>query len=173
LYHFWFLLRQFKSLYFVFLMAVDEKLCDYSNGKWVRTKRDPLYNGTTCVKIHKTQNCLSNGRPDPGFLHWRWKPSECDLPRFDPNTFLDLISNKHVAFVGDSLSRNHLDSLLCMLSTVSNPESVRHKGSHWWLFRSHNAILSRYWSPFLVERKIPGPLYNTVYLDRVNTRWAF
>ncbi|BAT99574.1 hypothetical protein VIGAN_10102900 [Vigna angularis var. angularis] len=157
------------------VMAVDEKLCDYSNGKWVRTKRGPLYNGSSCVKIFKNRNCLSNGRPDSGFLHWRWKPSECHLPRFDPNIFLQLISNKRVAFVGDSLSRNHLSSLLCMLSTVSKPKIVHHRGSHWWLFRSHNAILSFYWSPFLVEgdqRKIPGPHYNTVYLDRVNMRWA-
>ena len=156
-------------------MAVYEKLCDYSNGKWVPTKRGPLYNGTTCAKIYQNQNCKSNGRPDTGFLYWRWKPSECHLPRFDPNTFLQLISNNHVAFVGDSLSRNHLDSLLCMLSTVSKPKRVRHQGSRWWLFRSHNATLSFYWSPFLVEgvqRQFPVPPYNTVYLDRVNMRWA-
>ncbi|WVZ12982.1 hypothetical protein V8G54_017512 [Vigna mungo] len=156
-------------------LPVYEKLCDYSNGKWVRTKRGPLYNSSSCVKIFQKQNCLSNGRPDSGFLHWRWKPSECHLPRFNPNIFLQLISNKHVAFIGDSLSRNHLSSLLCMLSTVSKPKNVHHRGSHWWLFRSHNATLSNYWSPFLVEgdqRNFPGPLYNTVYLDRVNMRWA-
>ncbi|KAL3031431.1 hypothetical protein AAZX31_02G029400 [Glycine max] len=154
---------------------VYENPCDYSNGKWVRTKRGPLYNGTTCVKMKKNQNCIANGRPDSGFLYWKWKPSECHLPRFDPNTFLQFISNKHVAFVGDSISRNHLESLLCMLATVTKPNRVRHQGSRRWHFPSHNAILSFYWSPFLVQgipRKNPGPHYNTVFLDRVNLRWA-
>ena len=113
---------QFKySSFNLFLLAVYENPCDYSNGKWVRTKRGPLYNGTTCVKMKKNQNCIANGRPDSGFLYWKWKPSECHLPRFDPNTFLQFISNKHVAFVGDSISRNHLESLLCMLATVTKP----------------------------------------------------
>ncbi|KAL5179024.1 Protein ALTERED XYLOGLUCAN 4 [Glycine soja] len=46
------------------------------------------------------------------------------LPRFEPQTFLQLISNKHVAFVGDSMPRNQLESLLCMLSTGSTPNLV-------------------------------------------------
>ncbi|CAJ1931521.1 unnamed protein product [Sphenostylis stenocarpa] len=164
-----------QSSLFASTPPVYEKPCNYSNGKWVHTKRGPLYNGTTCVKMKKNQNCITNGRPDSGFLYWRWKPSECHLPRFDPNTFLQLISNKHVAFVGDSVSRNHLESLLCMLSTVIKPNRVQHLGSRRWLFPSHNAILSFYWSPFLVQgvqRKTPGPLYNTVHLDIVDMRWA-
>ncbi|KAH1260054.1 Protein ALTERED XYLOGLUCAN 4 [Glycine max] len=153
---------------------VYEKPCDYSDGKWVRTKRGPLYNGTTCVKMKKNQNCIANGRPDLGYLFWRWKPSECHLPRFEPNIFLQLISNKHVAFVGDSVCRNHIESLLCMLATVIKPNRVRHEGSRRWLIPSHNAILSFYWSPFLVQgvqRQIKGPHYNTIHLDRVNIRW--
>ncbi|KAG5062028.1 hypothetical protein JHK85_003211 [Glycine max] len=87
---------------------VYEKPCDYTNGRW---------------------NCVGNSRPDLGFLYWKWKPSECNLPRFDPNTFLQLISNKHVAFVGDSLSRNHIESLLSMLTTVTKPNGFSHQGS--------------------------------------------
>ncbi|TKY69820.1 ALTERED XYLOGLUCAN 4 protein [Spatholobus suberectus] len=154
---------------------VYEKPCDYSNGKWIHNKRGPLYNGSTCVKMKKSQNCISNGRPDLGFLYWRWKPSHCHLPRFEPNTFLQLITNKHVAFVGDSLSRNHVESLLCLLGTALKPNRVHHQGSRRWYFPSHNANLSFYWSPFLVQgvpRKHTGPRYNTVYLNRVNKRWA-
>ncbi|XP_028194557.1 protein ALTERED XYLOGLUCAN 4-like isoform X2 [Glycine soja] len=158
------------------LPPVYEKPCDYTNGRWVRTKRGPLYNATNCPNMKEKQNCIANGRPDLGYLNWRWKPSECNLPRFDPNTFLQLISNKHVAFVGDSVSRNHLQSLLCMLTTVTKPNGLGHEGSNTrWHFPSHNAMLSFYWSPFLVDgvdRKIRRPPhYNKIYLDRVNARW--
>ncbi|RDX71774.1 Protein ALTERED XYLOGLUCAN 4, partial [Mucuna pruriens] len=155
---------------------VYEETCEYWNGKWVRDTREPLYNGSTCVtKMKKNQNCIANGRPDSGFIYWRWKASECHLPRFEPHTFLQLIHNKHVAFVGDSLARNHLESLLCSLATASKPKRLHYQGSRRWHFPSHNANLSFYWSPFLVQgvqRKNNGPLYNTVYLDRVNKRWA-
>ncbi|KAL2349375.1 hypothetical protein Fmac_003375 [Flemingia macrophylla] len=158
------------------MSPVHEKSCDYSNGRWVRDSRDPLYNSSTCVtRIKKSQNCINNGRPDSGFIYWRWKPSHCHLPRFEPNIFLKLISNKHVAFVGDSLARNHLESLLCLLGTVSKPTRVHHQGSRLWHFPSHNANLSFYWSPFLVQgvqRKNNGSHHNKVFLDRVNKRWT-
>ncbi|KAL9328083.1 hypothetical protein ACSQ67_003086 [Phaseolus vulgaris] len=149
--------------------------CDYFNGRWVLDKRGPLYNGTTCSTIKESQNCIINGRHDTSYLYWRWKPSQCHLPRFDPNTFLQLINNKHVAFVGDSLARNQIESLLCLLATASAPKRVHHKGSRRWHFASHNASLSLYWSPFLVQgvqRSSTGPLHNILHLDRVNEKWA-
>uniref|UniRef100_A0A0R0LB73 Uncharacterized protein n=1 Tax=Glycine max TaxID=3847 RepID=A0A0R0LB73_SOYBN len=130
---------------------VYEKPCDYTNGRWVRTKRGPLYNATNCPNMKEKQNCIANGRPDLGYLNWRWKPSECHLPR------------------------NHLQSLLCMLNTVTEPNGLSNEGSNQWHFPSHNAMLSFYWSPFLVhgvDRKIRRPPhYNKIYLDRVNIRW--
>ncbi|KAJ1375287.1 PMR5 N-terminal domain [Sesbania bispinosa] len=149
--------------------------CDYSDGKWVRDKRGPLYNGTTCRKIKKTHNCIINGRPDSGYLYWRWKPKKCQLPRFEPNTFLQLIKNRHIAFVGDSVANNQIESLICLLATASKPHGVYHKGSRRWHFPSHNANLSFYRSPFLVQgiqRSNTGPSYNSIYLDHVNERWA-
>lgn len=64
------------------------------------------------------QNCMRNGRPDTGFLYWRWKPRECELPPFDPERFLEMMRSKTWALIGDSISRNHVQSLLCMLSAV-------------------------------------------------------
>lgn len=154
---------------------IDEHPCDYFNGKWIHDKKGPLYNGTTCGTIKQGQNCITNGRPDSNYLYYRWKPNECKLPRFEPNTFLQLSKNRHISFVGDSLARNQFESLLCMLSTVSKPKPVHHKGSHWWHFPSHNATLSVYWSPFLVqgdERSKSGPNFNTIHLDRVNEKLA-
>ncbi|KAL2349374.1 hypothetical protein Fmac_003374 [Flemingia macrophylla] len=153
--------------------------CDYSNGDWVHDTRGPLYNETTCGTIKESEKCTLNGRPDSGYLYWRWEPSECNLPRFEPLVFLKLIQNKHVAFVGDSLARNQLESLLCMLATVSTPNLVYRSGKdnkfRRWHFLSHNANFSLYWSPFLVqgnERSNEGSYYNTMYLDHVNERWA-
>ncbi|MED6164994.1 hypothetical protein PIB30_095471 [Stylosanthes scabra] len=160
--------------------------CDYSNGKWVHDKRGPLYNGTSkYCKMKKNQNCIANGRPNTEYLYWRWKPNgkdDCNLPRFDPGTFLQLISNRHVAFVGDSVSRNQIESLICMLGSnndeddSSKPKRLYHKGSRKWNILSHNANLSFYWSPFLVRgdmrSKNNGPHYNKIYLDHVNKRWS-
>ncbi|KAH1058483.1 hypothetical protein GYH30_002870 [Glycine max] len=155
---------------------VYEKPCDYSDGRWVRTKRGPLYDGSKCLQMKAKQNCIANGRPDLGYLFWRWKPSECHLPRFDPNTFLQLISNKHIAFIGDSLARNHLESLLCFLATTEKLQGFTQfqEGYTRWLFRSHKATVSFYWSPFLVDgvpRKNPGLPYNKIHLDRANMKW--
>ncbi|WJX56865.1 hypothetical protein P8452_42479 [Trifolium repens] len=153
--------------------------CDYSNGDWVSDMRGPIYNVTTCGTIKDSEKCITNGRPDLGYLYWRWKPNECNLERFEPNTFLKLIKNKHIAFVGDSLARNQLESLLCMLATTSIPNLVYQNGKdnkfRKWHFPSHNANFSLYWSPFLVhgvERTNEGNYYNTMFLDIVNERWA-
>ncbi|MFQ6663557.1 hypothetical protein Gotur_031043 [Gossypium turneri] len=158
---------------------VYETPCDYTDGRWVHDKMGPLYNGTTCGTIKDGQNCISHGRPDLDYLYWRWRPSQCKLPRFNPNTFLHLLSNKHIAFVGDSMARNQLESLLCMLATASNPNLVYRDGEdnkfRTWHFASHNISISVYWSPFLVkgvEKSKAGPNHNELYVDTVDEKWG-
>ncbi|CAM8947238.1 unnamed protein product [Rhodiola kirilowii] len=155
------------------------RTCNYTHGKWVQSRLGPLYNGTSCGTIKDGQNCQTHGRTDVGYLYWRWKPNQCNLPRFDANLFLNLMRNKHLAFVGDSLARNQLESLLCMAATVSLPQLVytdgaEHKFRRWYLV-SHNVTISVYWSPFLVkgiEKSSTGIDHNELYLDSVNERWA-
>lgn len=65
------------------------------------------------------QNCQGNGRPDKEYENWRWKPAECELPRFDPKKFLELMRGKTLAFIGDSVSRNQMESMLCILWQAS------------------------------------------------------
>ncbi|ONM39807.1 TRICHOME BIREFRINGENCE-LIKE 20 [Zea mays] len=60
------------------------KYCDIFRGEWVPDAEAPYYNHKTCHMIQEHQNCLKYGRPDLGFLKWRWRPSGCELPRFDP-----------------------------------------------------------------------------------------
>lgn len=154
--------------------------CNYTVGKWVQSRLGPLYNGTSCATTIKDgQNCQTHGRTDFAYLHWTWKPDQCHLPRFDPNFFLHLMRNKHLAFVGDSLARNQLESLLCMVATASVPQLVYTEGPEnkfrRWFFASHNVTVSIYWSPFLVkglEKSSTGIDHNELYLDSVNERWA-
>lgn len=90
-----------------------------------------------------------------GYLYWRWKLNQCKLPIFESDTFLNLMRNKHLAFVGDSMARNQLESLLCMLTTVSTPDLVFTVGKEYNFrrchFLSHNLNVAIYWSPFLVK----------------------
>ena len=92
--------------------------CDLFTGDWVPNEAGPIYTNSSCPLIESHQNCMRNGRPDTGYLYWRWNPRDCDLPKFDPARFLEMMRNKVWALVGDSISRNHVQSLLCMLSMV-------------------------------------------------------
>lgn len=92
--------------------------CDIFHGEWVKDSSYPLYTSATCKIISEHQNCQGNGRPDSAYEKWRWKPHECELPRFDAKEFLRVMKGKRILFVGDSLSRNHLESLVCLLDQV-------------------------------------------------------
>lgn len=94
------------------------KKCDLFTGEWVPNPDAPYYTNETCDKIHEHQNCIKYGRPDRDFLKWRWKPDGCELPVFEPRGFLKLVRGKALAFVGDSVARNHMQSLICLLSRV-------------------------------------------------------
>lgn len=92
--------------------------CDIIVGEWLPDPSGPFYTNESCHAIEAHQNCMKNGRPDSGYLYWRWTPRDCELPKFDPGKFLDTMKNKSWAFIGDSISRNHVQSLLCILSQV-------------------------------------------------------
>ena len=78
----------------------------------------PYYTNLTCPFIDDLQNCMKFGKPSLEFMRWRWQPDGCDLPRFDAARFLEAMRGRSMAFVGDSLARNHVKSLLCILSQV-------------------------------------------------------
>lgn len=160
--------------------AAARPRCDYSDGEWVRDAAGPRYNGSSCGgTIKDGQNCMAHGRPDTGYLYWRWRPQRCDLPAFSPAAFLRWLRNRHLAFVGDSLARNQGESLLCLLSSHSTPELVYRDGEEnkfrRWVFHEYNATVSIFWSPLLVKvvekAEHAGVRHNNVFLDAFDERW--
>ncbi|KAG6491693.1 protein trichome birefringence-like 26 [Zingiber officinale] len=133
---------------------VSKDKCDLFTGEWIPNPTGPTYTNESCRFIESPQNCMVNGRPDTGYLFWRWKPHGCDVPPFSAKKFLGGMQNKCLALIGDSIFRNHAQSLLCLLSKVEEPVLVFHDDqyrSRRWHFPSHNFTLSLIWSPFLLK----------------------
>lgn len=91
--------------------------CNIYRGRWVYNPLyRPAYNATSdCPFIEAEFNCLNNGRPDQQYLHYKWQPYSCILPRFNGRNLLRRLRGKKMMFVGDSLSLNQWQSLTCML----------------------------------------------------------
>ncbi|CAE6204212.1 unnamed protein product [Arabidopsis arenosa] len=118
-----------------------------------RRKRS-LYTNFSCPTITDSKNCLKHGRPNTDFLFWRWKPEGCELPRFNPKAFLDLVRGKKMNFIGDSVARNHMESLLCLLSMEETPKDIYKDAddrNRIWYFREHDFTLSTSWTKFLAK----------------------
>lgn len=101
------------------LPYAESETCNLFQGKWIQDPAgSPLYTNYSCKTIPFKRNCFLNGRNDTDFLNWKWKPDDCELRRFDPRRFLNAVKGKTMAFIGDSLAQNQMESLLCLLSTV-------------------------------------------------------
>ncbi|XP_058732099.1 protein trichome birefringence-like 24 [Vicia villosa] len=159
----------------------DTGKCDYFDGDWVRNPLGPMYTNETCDLIESHQNCMKNGRPDREFLYWKWAPRDCELPVFDPKRFLEMMRGKIWALIGDSISRNHVQSLLCMLSKVEKAVLVYHDEeykSKSWNFPSYNLTISVLWSPFLAEAAIFEDINGVsssdvqLHVDKLDSKWT-
>nr|CAD1839512.1 unnamed protein product [Ananas comosus var. bracteatus] len=155
--------------------------CDIFSGEWVPNPKAPYYTNGTCWAIHAHQNCMKFGRPDDGFMKWRWRPDGCELPVFNPAQFLELVRGKSLAFLGDSVGRNQMQSLMCLLSKVTyvvDISTTSDDKSRRWSYPTHNFTLANFWSPYLVrsvEADPKGPtltgLFN-LYLDEPDSNWT-
>lgn len=131
---------------------VVEADCDLYHGKWIHDSTGPLYTNDSCPVLTQMQNCQGNGRPDKDYENWRWKPFQCDLPRFDPKQFLELMRGKTIAFIGDSVARNQMESMLCILWQVEAPKNRGNKKMQRYYFRSTSTMIVRIWSSWLVHQ---------------------
>lgn len=103
------------TFYFIF----NNVGCDLYHGSWFYDPLGPTYTNNTCPVLTQMQNCQGNGRPDKEYENWRWKPYKCELPRFDAKKFLESMTGKTLAFIGDSVARNQMESMLCLLWQAS------------------------------------------------------
>ncbi|GKV31046.1 hypothetical protein SLEP1_g39787 [Rubroshorea leprosula] len=138
--------------------------CNVFDGKWMPDQSYPLYNASECPFAERGFDCLANGRRDKGYLKWRWKPRNCEIPRLNMTEILEELRGKRIVFVGDSLSRTQWESMICILMIgVEDKKSVyevngnkitkqiRFLGVR---FSSFDLSIDFYRSVFLVQ---PGP----------------
>ncbi|XP_039130259.1 protein ALTERED XYLOGLUCAN 4-like isoform X2 [Dioscorea cayenensis subsp. rotundata] len=157
----------------------EEKACDLFVGKWIRDFRESNYNNWTCPTLPTLKNCLKHGK-DSDYIYWRWKPDNCEFPRFDSSMFLRTVQRRKLAFIGDSLARNQMESLLCLLSQLETPVNKQRDADdkfQTWYFPSHDFTLMVMWTEFLVvgnERIVNGTASNAfdIHLDKVNGNWS-
>eukprot|EP00252_Welwitschia_mirabilis_P020495 TRINITY_DN5044_c0_g3_i1.p1 TRINITY_DN5044_c0_g3~~TRINITY_DN5044_c0_g3_i1.p1 ORF type:complete len:555 (-),score=89.41 TRINITY_DN5044_c0_g3_i1:315-1979(-) len=147
--------------------------CDLFQGRWVHDNLGPLYKNDSCPVLTQAQNCQGNGRSDKDYENWRWQPSSCDLPRFEARRFLEVMKGKTLAFIGDSVARNQMESMMCMLWQFEVPTNKGNKKMQRWLFRSHSVTVIRIWSSWLVHHSdeafqfAPAGL-TKLYLDKAD-----
>ncbi|CAM6090986.1 unnamed protein product [Calypogeia fissa] len=152
--------------------------CDLFDGDWDYDPEGPLYTNSTCFYIRGDHNCMSNGRPDSAYLNWRWKPRGCDLPRFDARAFMEAFRGKTIGFIGDSLARNQMQSMLCMLALVEVPIELHDDYlAKRWLFEQYQVTLSVVWAPYLLKETREGVLgfekdQSVLYLDVLDPAWT-
>ncbi|PSS30559.1 Protein trichome birefringence-like [Actinidia chinensis var. chinensis] len=161
------------------LVSMDSwKKCNLFSGKWVPYPKGPYYTNESGCVIDNGQNCFKFGRPDTDFLKWRWKPDECELPLFSAAQFLELVRGKSMAFVGDSLARNQVQSLACLLSSVARPVDksyAKYPRFKQWIYPDYNFTLALLTTTNLVKSAGANTLSGRIaelYLDEVDEAWA-
>ncbi|MFS7994541.1 putative PMR5 domain, PC-Esterase [Helianthus anomalus] len=134
---------------------IIEKGCNIFEGKWVWDNvSHPLYTEESCPLLVKQVTCLKNGRPDSYYQNWKWQPDGCNLPRFNALKLLEILRDKRLMFVGDSVQRGMFDSMVCLVQSVipEGKKSLKRVPPR-KIFRAeeYNASIEYYWAPFLVE----------------------
>lgn len=152
--------------------------CNIFDGRWVRDDSKPYYPPGSCPYIDRDFDCHLNGRPDDGFVKWKWQPNGCDIPSLNATDFLERLRGKKLVFVGDSLNRNMWESLVCILRNsirnkkrvyeISGRREFKKKGFYAFIFEDYNCTVDFVSSPFLVrESSFTGSngTFETLRLD--------
>ncbi|KAI3936517.1 hypothetical protein MKW92_013489 [Papaver armeniacum] len=146
------------------------KSCDLSSGEWVYDRSYPLYDSGTCPYISTAFSCQPNGRPDFDYEKWRWKPYGCSIPRFHALDFLGRMRRKRIMLVGDSITRNQWESLVCLIQAVIPQErkTVTYDGPTMAFHaKDFDTTIEFCWAPFLVALKEGGNKERILHLDSI------
>ncbi|XVE79375.1 hypothetical protein DITRI_Ditri14bG0053500 [Diplodiscus trichospermus] len=136
------------------MFQTNQSTCALFTGTWVRDDSYPLYQYSNCPIIDPEYNCQMYGRPDSGYLKYRWQPLNCQLPRFDGLVFLSKMRGKNVMFVGDSLGKNQWESLICMISAAApQTQTQMSRGDPFSTFKflEYGLSISFYKARYLVD----------------------
>ncbi|XP_019161574.1 PREDICTED: protein PMR5-like [Ipomoea nil] len=137
------------------LLQANLSSCSLFVGSWVLDETYPIYQSSDCPAIIDPEfNCQMYGRPDTDYLKYRWKPANCDVPRFNGLDFLERMRGKTVMFVGDSLGLNQWESLICMVSAFvprSQTKMIRGDPLSAFKFLDYQVTVSFYRAPYLVD----------------------
>ncbi|CAN8237122.1 unnamed protein product [Cochlearia groenlandica] len=137
------------------------KNCEFFDGEWIKDDSYPLYKPGSCKLIDEQFNCISNGRQDKEFQKLKWKPKKCTLPRLNGGIMLEMLRERRLVFVGDSLNRNMWESLVCILKgsvkdqtnvyEASGRHHFRGEAEYSFVFKDYNCTVEFFVSPFLVQ----------------------
>ena len=147
--------------------------CNVTRGKWLPVNTSFLqYNVSTCGAEAWKQFAQSSIE-----RAYEWIPSEFPALLTEQNFIEEKVSNKRIAFVGDSLARNQYFSFLCLFrDTPSRDVDPSPQGyDHMRHFPSINMTVGIVWSVFLVRASHqarsanphpePLPVFSKISLD--------
>ncbi|KAJ4834719.1 Protein trichome birefringence-like 16 [Turnera subulata] len=164
----------------------DNQACDYAKGKWVVDDSWSLYSGFGCKQwLSEMWACRLMQRTDFAYEKIRWQPKHCQMEEFEGSKFLNMMKDKTLAFVGDSLGRQQFQSMMCMITGGMKTADVMDVGEEYglvipqgsarpngWAFRflKTNTTILYYWSASLCDLEpvdIKNPQTNfAMHLDR-------
>ncbi|KAL4204625.1 hypothetical protein AMTRI_Chr01g110830 [Amborella trichopoda] len=157
--------------------------CDVFSGRWeLDPGSHPLFREESCPYLTQPVTCQKNGRPDSLYQNWKWRPRDCELPRFDPLRLLEKLRGKRLMFVGDSLQRTQWESMVCLLqSAIPDHQKSMDKIPPMRIFtaKKFNASIEFYWAPFIVEsnadhatkHRVKYKLVNLQSIDKHGRHW--
>eukprot|EP00253_Pinus_taeda_P000838 PITA_00838 len=127
--------------------AIEKRVCDYTEGKWVQDSMRPIYSGKMCKRwLSGMWACRLTQRLDFSYEKYRWQPNNCDMPDFEGQHFLTRMQDKTLAFVGDSLGRQQFQSIMCLITGGKDNPDVQDVGKEYGLVRARGAVRPAGWA---------------------------